>query len=200
MQSSSTIKAYQNPMIISERKMNAVPIDVFSRLLMDRIIFLGDEINDEVSNIIQAQFLYLASLDDESPISLYINSPGGSVTAGLAIYDTMQFIEPKVRTICTGRAASMAAVLLAAGDERYALPHSSIMIHEPSMGLYPEKCTDLLINAKQLEKDKDILASILAKHTGKSIEVIKEDFSRDKWFSSTEAVEYGIIDAVKASS
>lgn len=193
------IRDYQNPMVIAERKSHAVPIDVFSCLMDNRIIFLGGEIDDESSDIIQAQLLFLASQSLE-PISIYINSPGGSVTAGLAIYDTMQFIKPTVRTICTGQASSMAAVLLAAGDERYALPHSTIMIHEPSMGIYPEKCTDVMIHAKRLEKDKDILAEILAKHTKQPVEKIKEDFSRDMWMTSDEAVAYGIIDAVKASS
>lgn len=185
------------PNIIEERQLNAVAMDVFSRLMMDRIIFMGTGINDQVANIIQAQLLFLASVDSSKDISIYINSPGGGVYAGLGIYDTMQFIKPSVNTICTGIAASMAAVLLCAGEKgkRSGLPHSRVMIHQPLSGAQGQ-ASDIEIAAKEVLKIKDELYEIIAKHTGQTFEKVYEDSDRDFWMKAQEAKEYGMIDEI----
>ena len=189
--------AYINPSIIEERKLNVASMDVFSRLMMDRIIFLGVPIDDDVANIIQAQLLYLASVDPKADISMYINTPGGSVTAGLGIYDTMQLIEPDVATICTGQAASMGAVLLCAGakGKRSALPHSRVMIHQPLGGVQGQ-ASDILIEAREIEKMRAELCGILSKHCGQPFDKVFEDADRNFWMSSSEALSYGMIDKV----
>ncbi len=193
----SAVDGYINPSIIEERKLNAVAMDVFSRLLMDRIVFLGVPIDDDVSNIIQAQLLFLASQDSALDITVYLNSPGGSVSAGLAIYDTMQLVEPDVATICTGMAASMSAVLLCAGarGKRSALPHSRVMIHQP-MGGAQGQASDIEIAAREIAKVKDTLYSIIAEHTGNPLEKIVADGDRDYWMSAQEAKAYGMVDEV----
>ncbi|WP_031427069.1 ATP-dependent Clp endopeptidase proteolytic subunit ClpP [Flavimarina sp. Hel_I_48] len=185
------------PNIIEERQMNAVAMDVFSRLMMDRIIFMGTGINDQVANIIQAQLLFLASTDSSRDIQIYINSPGGSVYAGLGIYDTMQFIAPDVATICTGMAASMAAVLLAAGEKgkRSGLTHSRVMIHQP-MGGAQGMASDIEITAREILTLKEELYKILANHSGQSYEKINEDSDRDYWMKADKALEYGMIDEI----
>ena len=189
--------SYINPTIIEERKLNVASMDVFSRLLMDRIIFLGVPIDDDVANIIQAQLLFLASLDAKADISLYLNTPGGVVSAGLAIYDTMQLIAPPVGTICTGMAASMSAVLLCAGQKgkRSALPHSRVLIHQP-LGGAKGQASDILIAAKQIEKTRTELCEILAERTGQPYEKVLADVDRDYWMTSAEALEYGMIDNI----
>ncbi|MBO7305358.1 MAG: ATP-dependent Clp endopeptidase proteolytic subunit ClpP [Bacteroidales bacterium] len=189
--------AYINPSIIEERQMNVAVMDVFSRLMMDRIIFLGVPVTDDVANIIQAQLLFLDSTDSSSDIQLYINSPGGSVYAGLGIYDTMQLVTSDVATICTGMAASMASILLTAGEKgkRSALPHSRVMIHQP-MGGAEGQASDIEITAKQIVKLKQELYEIIANHSGKSIEQIYADADRDYWMTSAEALEYGMIDEI----
>ena len=189
--------SYINPSIIEERKLNVASMDVFSRLMMDRIIFLGVPIDDDVANIIQAQLLYLASTDDQADISLYLNTPGGQVTSGLGIYDTMQLITPDVATICTGMAASMGSVLLAAGapGKRSALPHSRVMIHQP-LGGARGQASDILIAAEEIRKTRDELCSILAEHSGQPMERILTDADRDFWMTSKEALEYGMIDNI----
>lgn len=186
-----------NPTIVEERQLNAVAMDVFSRLMMDRIIFLGQPIDDEVSNIVQAQLLYLASVDDKASISLYINSPGGSVTAGLGIYDTMNLVAPPVSTICTGMAASMAAILLCAGEkgQRSALSHSRVMIHQP-LGGARGQASDILIEAKEIEKTRDELYEIIARHSGNSMDKVFTDADRDYWMTAEEAKAYGMIDTI----
>ncbi len=186
-----------NPTIVEERQLNAVAMDVFSRLMMDRIIFLGQPIDDEVSNIVQAQLLYLASIDEKAGISMYINSPGGSVSAGLGIYDTMNLVAPPVSTICTGMAASMAAVLLCAGEKglRSALPHSRVMIHQP-LGGASGQASDILIEAKEIEKTRDELYGIIAQHSGNAIEKVFMDADRDYWMTAQEAKTYGMIDNI----
>ncbi|MBQ7221964.1 MAG: ATP-dependent Clp endopeptidase proteolytic subunit ClpP [Bacteroidales bacterium] len=186
-----------SPVIIEERQLNVAQMDVFSRLMMDRIIFLGCPIDDEVANIIQAQLLFLDSNGYDTDISLYINSPGGVVYAGLGIYDTMQTINSDVHTICTGMAASMAAVLLAAGTKgkRSALKHSRIMIHQP-LGGVEGQASDIEITAKEIVKLKAELYEILAQHTGKSLEQIQTDADRDFWMTSQEALKYGMIDEI----
>jgi len=185
------------PNIIEERQMNVLAMDVFSRLMMDRIIFMGTGVNDQVANIIQAQLLFLASTDASKDIQIYINSPGGSVYAGLGIYDTMQFIKPDVATICTGMAASMGAVLLCAGEKgkRSALPHSRVMIHQVSSGAQGQ-ASDIEIAIKETIKLKEELYEIIAKHSGKTYEQINEDSDRDFWMRADEAKEYGMIDEV----
>lgn len=185
------------PYIMEERQMNITQMDVFSRLMMDRIIFLGTGVNDQVANIIQAQLLFLESLDASKDISIYINSPGGGVYAGLGIYDTMQFIKPNVATICTGMAASMGAVLMCAGEKgkRSALPHSRIMIHQPMSGTQGQ-VSDMEIAVKETLKIKNELYEILAKHSGKTFDQIHEDSDRDYWMTATEAKAYGMIDEV----
>lgn len=185
------------PYIMEERQMNITQMDVFSRLMMDRIIFLGTGVNDQVANIIQAQLLFLESLDATKDISIYINSPGGGVYAGLGIYDTMQFIKPDVATICTGMAASMGAVLMCAGEKgkRSALPHSRIMIHQPMSGTQGQ-VSDMEIAVKETLKIKNELYEILAKHSGKTFDQIHEDSDRDYWMTAAEAKDYGMIDEV----
>ena len=194
---SQLYSGYINPTIIEERQLNVATMDVFSRLMMDRIIFLGVPINDDVANIIQAQLLFLESTDPNADIQIYINSPGGAVYAGLGIYDTMQLLSPNVVTICTGIAASMAAILLTAGvkGKRSALPHSRIMIHQPIGGIEGQ-ASDIEITAREIVKTKRELAELLAYHSGQPIEKILLDADRDYWMSSKEAVEYGMIDEV----
>ena len=186
-----------NPIIIEERQLNAVAMDVFSRLMMDRIIFLGQAIDDTVANIVQAQLLYLASVDAKADISLYLNTPGGVVSAGLGIYDTMQLIAPQVSTICTGMAASMGAVLLCAGEKgkRSALPHSRVMIHQP-LGGARGQASDILIEAQEIEKTRDELYNIIASHSGQPFDKVFKDADRDYWMTSAEALEYGMIDSI----
>ena len=185
------------PYIIEERQLNVAQMDVFSRLMMDRIIFLGTGINDSVANIIQAQLLFLESTDKTKDIQIYINSPGGSVYAGLGIYDTMQFINPDVATICTGIAASMAAVLLCAGQEgkRFGLPHSRVMIHQP-LGGAQGQASDIEITAREILKLKKELYEIIAKHSNQPYDKVYEDSDRDYWMKALEAKEYGMIDEV----
>ncbi|WP_256470442.1 ATP-dependent Clp endopeptidase proteolytic subunit ClpP [Robiginitalea marina] len=185
------------PNIIEERQLNAIAMDVFSRLMMDRIIFLGTPVSDQVANIIQAQLLFLASTDSSKDIQIYINSPGGSVYAGLGIYDTMQFIKPDVATICTGIAASMAAVLLCAGHKgkRSGLKHSRVMIHQPMSGAQGQ-ASDIEIAAKEVLKLRDELYQIIASHTGQSFDKIYEDSDRDFWMKAGEARDYGMIDEI----
>ncbi|WP_416439883.1 ATP-dependent Clp endopeptidase proteolytic subunit ClpP [Leeuwenhoekiella sp. A16] len=185
------------PNIIEERQMNAVAMDVFSRLMMDRIIFLGTGINDQVANIVQAQLLFLESTDAAKDIQIYINSPGGSVYAGLGIYDTMQFIKPDVATICTGMAASMAAVLLCAGakGKRSGLTHSRVMIHQP-MGGAQGQASDIEITAKEIIMLKEELYKIIAKHSGQTYETVYENSDRDYWMKADKALEYGMIDEI----
>jgi ATP-dependent Clp protease protease subunit len=190
-------QGYITPYIIEERPMNVATMDVFSRLMMDRIIFLGVPIYDDVANIIQAQLLFLESSDAKRDVQIYINSPGGSVYAGLGIYDTMNYIRPDVATICTGIAASMAAVLLASGHtgKRTALRHSRIMIHQPMSGTQGQ-VSDMEIALKETLKIRDELYQILSVHTGQTFDKILEDSDRDYWMSSTEAKEYGMVDEV----
>ncbi len=185
------------PNIIEERQMNIAVFDVFSRLMMDRIIFLGTGINDQVANIVQAQLLFLESTDASKDIQIYINSPGGSVYAGLGIYDTMQFIKPDVATICTGMAASMGAVLLCAGEKgkRSGLTHSRVMIHQP-MGGAQGQASDIEITAREILKLKDELYEIIAKHSGQTIEKVTDDSDRDYWMKAEEARKYGMIDEI----
>ena len=194
---SSVYDAYINPTIIEERRLNVASMDVFSRLMMDRIVFLGVPIDDDVANIVQAQLLFLASQDGGLDISMYLNTPGGSVSAGLGIYDTIQLIEPDVSTICTGMAASMGAVLLCAGTpgKRSALKHSRIMIHQP-LGGAQGQASDIEIAAKEILKTKTELYTIISEHTGKQVEQIASDADRDHWMTSEEAKNYGIIDEV----
>ena len=194
---SSMLPQGMTPNIIEERQMNAVAMDVFSRLMMDRIIFLGTGINEQVANIVQAQLLFLESTDASKDIQIYINSPGGSVYAGLGIYDTMQFIKPDVATICTGMAASMGAVLLCAGEagKRSGLPHSRVMIHQP-MGGAQGQASDIEITAREIVTLKEELYKIIAKHSGQSYEKVHEDSDRDYWMKAERAKEYGMIDEV----
>ncbi len=189
--------SYISPTIIEERQLNVAQMDVFSRLMMDRIIFLGTQVDDYTANVVQAQLLYLDSSDPGKDISLYINSPGGSVYAGLGIYDTMQFISSNVSTICTGMAASMAAVLLVAGTtgKRFALKHSRVMIHQP-MGGAQGQASDIEITAREIQKLKKELYQIIADHSGKPFEQIERDSDRDYWMTSEEAKAYGMIDGV----
>ena len=188
---------YLNPYILEERQLNVTQMDVFSRLMMDRIIFLGTQIDDYTSNIIQAQLLYLDNAGPGKDISIYINSPGGSVYAGLGIYDTMQLVSSGVSTICTGMAASMAAVLLVAGKEgsRSALPHSRVMIHQP-MGGAQGQASDIEITAREIQKLKKELYTIIADHSHQTFEKVWQDSDRDYWMTSQEALEYGMIDSV----
>jgi ATP-dependent Clp protease protease subunit len=193
----SMVSNYISPTIIEERQLNVAQMDVFSRLMMDRIIFLGVAINDDVANIIQAQLLFLESADSKKPVSLYLNTPGGSVYAGLGIYDTMQYITPEVATICTGMAASMGAVLMCAGaaKKRTALPHARIMIHQP-MGGAEGQASDIEITAKEIMKLKKELYEIIAKHSGQTYDKVYADSDRDYWMTAAEAKEYGMIDEV----
>lgn len=189
--------SYISPTIIEERQLNVAQMDVFSRLMMDRIIFLGTQIDDYTANVIQAQLLYLDSADSGKDISIYINSPGGSVYAGYGIYDTMQFINSDVSTICTGIAASMASVLLVAGTKgkRFALKHSRVMIHQPLGGVQGQ-ASDIEITAREIGKVKKELYTIISDHSGKAIDQIEKDADRDYWMTSSEAKEYGMIDSV----
>ena len=188
---------YINPTILEERMLNVTQMDVFSRLMMDRIIFLGTEVNDYTANVIQAQLLYLDSVDSERDINIYLNTPGASVYAGLGIYDTMQFIGSRVATICTGMAASMGAVLLVAGEKgmRAALPHSRVMIHQPLGGIQGQ-ASDIEITAREIARTKRELYEILSAHSGVSLEKIEADADRDYWLTAAEAKEYGLIDNV----
>jgi len=192
-----TLISSVTPYIIEERQLNVAQMDVFSRLMMDRIIFLGTAINDHVANIIQAQLLFLESVDSSKDISIYINSPGGGVYAGLGIYDTMQFIKPEIATICTGMAASMGAVLMCAGQKgkRSALPHSRIMIHQP-LGGAQGQASDIEITAREILKLKDELYQIIAKHSGQKVKKVHDDSDRDYWMKAEEAKKYGMIDEI----
>ena len=189
--------SYISPSILEERQLNVTQMDVFSRLMMDRIIFLGTEVNDYTANVIQAQLLYLDSVDSDRDISIYLNTPGGSVYAGLGIYDTMQFVKSNVATICTGMAASMGAVLLVAGEKgmRAALPHSRVMIHQPLGGIQGQ-ASDIEITAREILKLKDELYQIISDHSGQTVEKIRLDADRDYWMTAKEALEYGMIDKV----
>ncbi|MDE7032747.1 MAG: ATP-dependent Clp endopeptidase proteolytic subunit ClpP [Muribaculaceae bacterium] len=193
--------SYISPTIIEERQLNVAQMDVFSRLMMDRVIFLGTDVNDYTANVIQAQLLYLDSSDPGKDISIYLNSPGGSVYAGLGIYDTMQYVSSDVTTICTGMAASMAAVLLVAGEKgkRYALPHSRVMIHQP-MGGAQGQASDIEITAREIKKLKSELYTIIANHSGQPFEKVEKDSDRDYWMTAAEAKEYGMIDNVLVKS
>ena len=188
---------YINPYILEERELHVTQMDVFSRLMMDRVIFLGTQINDYTANILQAQMLYLESVDPDKDISIYINSPGGSVSAGMGIYDTMQYIKCDVSTICTGMAASMAAVLLVSGQEgkRSCLPHSRVMIHQPLGGVQGQ-ATDIEITAREILKIKQELTHIIADHSHKDYETVRADAERDFWMSAKEALDYGMVDSI----
>lgn len=194
---STITSSYISPTIIEERQLNVAQMDVFSRLMMDRIIFLGTDVNDYTANVIQAQLLYLDSADPGKDISIYINSPGGSVYAGLGIYDTMQYVSSDVATICTGMAASMAAVLLVAGakGKRFALRHSRVMIHQP-MGGAQGQASDIEITAREIQKLKKELYTIIADHSGMSYDRVAQDSDRDYWMTAEEARDYGMIDEV----
>ncbi|UTW64470.1 ATP-dependent Clp endopeptidase proteolytic subunit ClpP [bacterium SCSIO 12741] len=195
--SSISPMASMTPYILEERQLNVQAMDVFSRLMMDRIIFLGTAIDDQVANIVQAQLLFLASADATKDIQIYLNTPGGSVYAGLGIYDTMQYVSPDVATICTGMAASMGSVLLCAGEKgkRSALPHSRVMIHQP-MGGAQGQASDIEITAKQIQLLKKELYEIIAEHSGQSYDKIWEDGDRDHWMIAEEAKAYGMVDEV----
>jgi ATP-dependent Clp protease, proteolytic subunit ClpP len=188
---------YVSPTILEERQLNVTQMDVFSRLMMDRIIFLGTPIDDYVANVIQAQLLFLDTADSGKDISIYINSPGGVVQAGLGIYDTMQYISSKVGTICTGMAASMAAVLLVAGEKgrRSALPHSRVMIHQPSGGMQGQS-SDMEIAVREVQKLRQELYHIISEHSGQSFKKVEKDSDRDYWMTAQEALAYGMVDSV----
>ena len=190
---------YISPCIIEERRLNVTSMDVFSRLMMDRIIFIGTAIDDDVANIVQAQLLYLSSVSSQDKISIYINTPGGLVSSGLAIYDTMQLIAPEVETICTGRAASMGAILLSAGakGKRSILPQARVMIHQPAGGAQGQ-AVDVLIAAKELVVARKELSSLLALHTGQDSLKVFSDIDRDFWMNAEDAKNYGIVDNVLA--
>lgn len=194
----SAVRAdYISPTIIEERQLNIATMDVFSRLMMDRIIFLGVGINDYVANVIQAQLLFLESVDAKKDIQVYLNSPGGSVYAGLGIYDTMQYIQPDIATICTGMAASMAAVLLCAGakGKRTCLKHSRVMIHQP-MGGAEGQASDIEITAREIQKLKKELYDIISLHSGKDYDTVWKDADRDHWLNAQEAKDYGMVDEI----
>ena len=193
----SVMNEYITPNIIEERQLNAISMDVFSRLMMDRIIFLGVPIYEDVANIIQAQLLFLESVDAQKMIQIYVNSPGGSVYAGLGIYDTMQYIGPEVATICTGMAASMAAVLLCAGTagKRSALKHARVMIHQP-MGGASGQASDIEIEAREIQKVKKELYEIIASHSNQDYKKVWKDSDRDYWMTAQEAKDYGMIDEI----
>lgn len=195
------VSGYINPTVIEERKLNATSIDVFSRLLMDRIIWVGCAIDDDVANIVQAQLLFLSSIDSKADISLYLNTPGGSVSDGLGIYDTMQIITPDVATICTGMAASMGSVLLCAGakGKRSALPHSRVMIHQP-LGGVKGQAEDILIEAREIEKCRKELFDIISEHSGQPFDKVFADGDRNYWMTAQEALEYGMIDQIMTKS
>ncbi len=189
--------SYISPTIIEERQLNVAQMDVFSRLMMDRVIFLGTDVNDYTANVIQAQLLYLDAADPGKDVTIYINSPGGSVYAGLGFYDTMQYISSDVTTVCTGMAASMAAVLLVAGQKgkRFALNHSRVMIHQP-MGGAQGQASDIEITAREIQKLKKELYQIIADHSGQPFEKVEQDSDRDYWMTAQEALAYGMIDEV----
>jgi ATP-dependent Clp protease protease subunit len=193
----SKISSSMTPYIIEERQLNVAQMDVFSRLMMDRILFLGTGIDDQVANIVQAQLLFLESVDAKKDIQIYLNSPGGSVYAGLGIYDTMQIIQPHVATICTGMAASMGAVLMCAGEKgkRTALKHARVMIHQP-MGGADGQASDIEITAREIQKLKKELYEIIAKHSGQTYEKVWADSDRDCWMTSEEAKAYGMVDEI----
>ena len=195
------VSGYINPTVIEERKLNATSIDVFSRLLMDRIIWVGCAIDDDVANIVQAQLLFLSSIDSKADISLYLNTPGGSVSDGLGIYDTMQIITPDVATICTGMAASMGSVLLCAGakGKRSSLPHSRVMIHQP-LGGVKGQAEDILIEAREIEKCRKELFGIISEHSGQPFDKVFADGDRNYWMTAQEALEYGMIDQIMTKS
>ena len=186
-----------SPNVIEERQMNVAALDVFSRLMMDRIIFMGVAVSDYVANVVQAQLLFLESVDPKRDVQMFINSPGGSVIAGMGMYDTMQYVTPDVATICTGLAASMGSVLLAAGakDKRSILPHARVMIHQPSGGMQGQ-FSDMEINYRLISKLREELYTILANHTGRTFEEIEKDSDRDNWMTAPEAVSYGLVDEV----
>lgn len=186
------------PMVVEQTNRGERAYDIYSRLLRDNIIFIGTPIDDNVANLVTAQLLFLEAEDPEKDVQLYINSPGGSVTAGLAIYDTMQFIRPSVATICIGQAASAAALLLAAGThgKRYALPNSRVLIHQPSMGGLSGQATDIDIHAREILRMRANLNEIMAKHTGQSMEKIEHDVERDFWMNADQAHEYGMVDEI----
>lgn len=192
-----TTNMHINPTILEERQLNVTQMDVFSRLFMERILYLGSEINSDVSNILTSQLLYLEMMGSDKPITMYINSPGGTVYDGLAIYDTMQYVSCPISTMCTGLAASMASILLCAGEngKRYALPHSRVMIHQPMGGVHGQ-ASDIEITAKEILKLKDELYQIISDHSGKTIEEIRKDADRDHWLTAQEALEYGMIDKI----
>lgn len=185
------------PTIIEERKLNTASTDIFSRLMMDRIIFLGTTIDDDVANIIQAQLLYLSSLDPSEDISIYLNTPGGYVSSGLAIYDTIQMVTPDVKTVCTGMSASMGAVLLCSGTKgkRSILPHAKVMIHQPMGGAFGQ-ASDILIEAQEIEKTRRELLTIISNHTGQPYKKVFKDADRDYWMTADEALKYGMVDSV----
>jgi ATP-dependent Clp protease protease subunit len=189
--------SYYLPFVLEQTHRGERQYDIWSRLLKDRIVFIGTPITDEIANLVVAQLLFLESDDPEKDISIYINSPGGSVTAGLAIYDTMQYIKPEVSTVCLGQAASMGAVLLAGGakGKRFALPYSRVMIHQP-LGGASGQASDVEIQAREMLKIKDILTRMLAKHTGQTVEKIIQDSDRDYFMSAVEAMTYGLVDKV----
>ena len=193
----SQLDAYINPTITEERQLNVAQMDVFSRLMMDRIIFLGVPIDDDVANIIQAQLLFLAAKDPGADITMYLNTPGGQVHSGLAIYDTMQLVQPDVATVCTGMAASMGAVLLCAGEKgkRSALPHSRVLIHQP-LGGAQGQATEILIAAKEIEKTRTELFNIIAQHSGQPYDKVAQDGERDYWMTAEEALAYGMVDEI----
>lgn len=195
------VSGYINPTVIEERKLNATSIDVFSRLLMDRIIWVGCAIDDDVANIVQAQLLFLSSIDGKADISLYLNTPGGSVSDGLGIYDTMQIISPDVATICTGMAASMGSVLLCAGTKgkRSALPHSRVMIHQP-LGGVKGQAEDILIEAREIEKCRTELFGIISQHSGQPFDKVFADGDRNYWMTAQEALDYGMIDQIMSKT
>lgn len=198
-----TTKTYSStliPMVVEQTHRGERAYDIFSRLLKDRIIFVGSSVDDDVANILIAQLLFLESDDPEKDIHIYINSPGGSVTAGLAIYDTIQYVKPDVSTLCVGQAASMGAVLLAAGTKgkRFALPHARILIHQP-MGGFQGQATDIDIHAREILRLREELNNIIAKHTGQALKKIQQDTDRDFFMSGSEAVEYGLVDEVVTS-
>ncbi len=193
----SAIDRYINPTIIEERKLNVASMDVFSRLLMDRIIFLGVQIDDDVANIVQAQLLFLSANDPSADITLYLNTPGGQVSSGLGIYDTMQLVEPDVATVCTGMAASMGSVLLCAGKKgkRSILPHARVLIHQP-LGGAQGQASDILIAAKEIEKIRVELFNIISEHTGQPYDKVFADGDRDYWMTAQEALDYGMVDDI----
>ena len=201
IESSIQPTASMTPYILEERQLNVQAMDVFSRLMMDRIIFLGTAIDEHVANIVQAQLLFLASADTKKDIQIYLNTPGGSVYAGLGIYDTMQYVEPDVATICTGMAASMGSVLLTAGEKgkRSALPHSRVMIHQP-MGGAQGQASDIEITAREIQKLKKELYEIIAKHSGQEYQRIWDDGDRDHWMTAEEAKSYGMVDEILVNS